>query len=179
MTFFNWQNQQVMQASQLSLLIVGLLELQKNVYGGPLKDCYLDSLWWKFWSSNTPSQLAMINRHPKSSRGSFLADLWVFAQRVEIAAATIVMFSSLVWSLETAKMMNDVAKYTVKNSISLSSFFCIIIRYSYGEMKKEIKTHSSLDSHCVWNWFLLWIVIYQFQFIDEGPLKKGMAHSFS
>ena len=122
MTFFNWQNQQVMQASQLSLLIVGLLELQKNVYGGPLKDCYLDSLWWKFWSSNTPSQLAMINRHPKSSRGSFLADLWVFAQRVEIAAATIVMFSSLVWSLETAKMMNDVAKYTVKNSISLSSF---------------------------------------------------------
>ena len=37
MTFFNWQNQQVMQASQLSLLIVGLLELQKNVYGGPRK----------------------------------------------------------------------------------------------------------------------------------------------
>ena len=26
-----------MQASQLSLLIVGLLELQKNVYGGPWK----------------------------------------------------------------------------------------------------------------------------------------------
>ena len=139
---------------------------------GAHRGCYLDSLWWKFWSSNTPSQLAMINRHPKSSRGSFLADLWVFAQRVEIAAATIVMFSSLVWSLETAKMMNDVAKYTVKNSISIELFLHHHTPLLRWNEERDRDTLISRDGYCVWNWFLLWIAIYQFQFI-EGPLKKG------